>query len=330
MAFFITIEESHDAKEGRILNSILHIFPLEFRRHFVPEQMEQRQVEEIRIRVGQPMIFRGGLREYYLDCRNYDLTETITDGYVVKEEDLAEMVAYLSRYSLYAFEEELKNGYITIEGGHRIGIGGQVSVQNGEVAGINYICFLNIRIAREVKGCAASAIPYLLEGSRICNALILSPPGIGKTTFLRDCVRLLSDGEVTSRGYRICVVDERSEIAAAHRGIPQNDVGSRTDVLDRCPKNPGMVMALRAMNPEIIAVDELGTARDYEAVRQVMYCGCKILGTMHARDIEELEQKETMKKWVEQELFERYIILEYGQSEERNYQVYNGQRKRIC
>lgn len=276
------------------------------------------------------MIFRGGEREYYLQRDTYQLSGQATDVYLTTENDLHEMVTYLSRYSLYAFEEELKNGYITIEGGHRIGIGGQVSMQGGEIAGMNYIRFLNIRIAREVPGCAVGAVTYLLEGEQLCNTLVLSPPGIGKTTFLRDCIRLLSNGVMTSRGYRICVIDERSEIAASYRGIPQNDVGRRTDVYDRCPKNPGMVMALRAMNPELIAVDELGTLRDYEAVRQVMYCGCKILGTMHAKDMEELEQKETMRKWVAQELFERYIVLGFQQSGDRGYQIYNAKRQRIC
>ena len=155
---------------------------------------------------------------------------------------------------------------------------------------------LNIRIAHEVKGCAMGLLPYIRQGDSIYNTLIFAPPGVGKTTYLRDLIRILSGGEDHRRGLKVGVVDERSEIAACHKGVAQNDLGPRTDVLDNCPKEIGMHMLLRSMSPEVIAVDELGKEADFLAVQSAMRAGVRIIGTIHAQARAELYEKPHMEE----------------------------------
>ncbi len=287
-------------------------------------------LEEIRVRVGQPLIFWYGGKEWYYDAHRMRLSEQLEDGYIMTEEDLTDMVMFLSRYSVYAFEEEMHNGFVTLEGGHRVGIAGQVRMERGKVADIRYISFLNIRVAKQKQGCARNLLPYLIQGKQIYNTLIVSAPGIGKTTYLRDCIRMLSDGTSYLHGLRIGLVDERSEIAACHLGVPQNDVGQRTDVLDRCSKSEGMRILLRAMSPQIIAVDELGAEEDYQAVEQTLNCGSRILGTLHAADIQELKEKKLVQKWLAHHTFERYVVLHKAESGSRNFKIYDDNLELLC
>lgn len=152
-------------------------------------------------------------------------------------------------------------------------------------------------------------LPWIYQGGEIVNTLLISPPGIGKTTYLRDCIRLISDGVAGRAAKKVCIIDERSEIAACHLGVPQNDVGKRTDVIDGCLKREGMRMALRSMSPDIIAVDELGGREDGRAVEEMILCGCKILGTMHGESIRQVIQTAGMEELYQKKLFERYIFL---------------------
>lgn len=312
-----------------MLEMIQRIFPEPVRRIFpVLEQMGT--LEEIRVRVGQPFLFQVGECEYFFDPAHMKLTGEWKDACIAKKEDLAQMLLLLSRYSFYAFEEEIRRGYITLEGGHRVGLAGQTVLEGGKVRTFRHINFMNIRVAREKKGCAAEMVPYLYQGDQIYNTLILSPPGMGKTTYLRDAVRLLSDGCAGKKGLRVCVLDERSEIAACHLGIPQNDVGMRTDVMDGCMKVEGMEMVLRAMSPQVIAVDELGGAEDFAAVEKVLYSGSRILGTVHAENMDELERKPALRQWSENRVFERLVCLRKGEDGKRYFEIYDGRRKRLC
>lgn len=309
-----------------MLESVLRIFPVHIRERAERALEQLKALEEIRVRIGQPIEFLGEEKAWYLNRgEEAALTGKVENAYSVTEEDMQEMVTFLSRYSPYAFSEEIKNGYITLEGGHRVGIAGQVRMEQGGVADICYIRFLDIRIAREKKGCAKELVSYLRQEESIYNTLFVSAPGIGKSTFLRDCIRLLSNG-----GLRVSLVDERSEIAACHMGKPQNDVGLRTDVLDRCSKPAGMRMMLRAMSPQVLAVDELGTAEDFAAVEQVLNCGCKILGTIHAGSLKELSRKENLRAWVDGNVFERYVLLKKEEHGLRSFRIYNGELERIC
>ena len=266
--------------------SLLQYFPAALRSRIPKHKLTD--AEEIRIRVGQPVeIFCGG---------SYIRREDT----VIEQSMLYEMLNYLTGYSLYALEEEMKQGFFTIAGGHRVGLCGHMSYHDTDAGNqadvLSDISGLNIRIAHEIRGCAGNLVSCLRCGDSIYNTLIFAPPGFGKTTWLRDCIRILSGGEDGKRGLKVGVVDERSEIAACHQGVPQNDLGPRTDVLDNCPKEIGMQMLLRSMSPEVIAVDELGREADYAAVESAVRAGVKILGTVHAQTKEELYQKPHMEQ----------------------------------
>ena len=277
-------------------------------------------LEEIRIRVNQP-----------IELEYADETRCLTNADdKITGADIAEMLCYISEYSLYAYQEELRQGYITIEGGHRIGIAGEIAKDREGIAGIKYVSFMNIRVAHEKKGCAKEILPYLKNGNSIYNTLLVSKPGAGKTTCLRDCIRSLSNGKEGWDGMKICVLDERSEIAACHLGIPQNDMGMRTDVLSGCEKSDGMILMLRSMSPQIIAVDELGGKKDFEAVEQAAYSGVHILGTVHADTVEELWEKPYLRQGIKKGIFERFILIRRSRSGEREFQVFNGKRERLC
>lgn len=203
-------------------------------------------------------------------------------------------------------------------------------MEQGRMAGIHHVSFLNIRIAHERKGCAGKVLPCIRQRNSIFNTLFLSEPGAGKTTLLRDCIRLLSEGTPEYPGLKVCVVDERSEIAACHLGVPQNDLGPRTDVLDGCSKPEGMQMLLRSMSPQVLAVDELGGEADFAAVEQAVYSGSRVLGTMHAGDVGELKEKPYLSGWIEKEVFGRYILIERGEDGGRRLKMFDSHMERLC
>ncbi|MCI8490645.1 MAG: stage III sporulation protein AA [Lachnospiraceae bacterium] len=297
---------------------IVHIMPIRLRPLMERVLKQETELEEIRIRIGQPPEFRCSRNSIWL-------SETVT------AKDIEEMLTFISRYSIYAYEEEIRQGFLTIEGGNRIGFAGQVRLERGQVRQMTNIRFLNIRIARERKGCGKELLRWLYDADGdVLNTLLISKPGVGKTTYLRDCIRMISDGDDGREGKKICVIDERSEIAACHLGIPQNDIGKRTDVLDGCPKGEGMRMALRSMSPEIIAVDELGGREDAGIVGEILLCGCRILGTMHGETMEHITAMEGMRQMYQRNLFQRYIFLKRAADGTRDVTVYDQEQRRLC
>lgn len=266
------------------------------------------KLQEIRLRVNKPLMIRLNNKEYFLTLANYSLTEFSNNTYVVNERDIQETLEFISNYSLYAFEDELRNGYITVEGGHRVGLSGKVVVENGSIKTIKNISCINIRISHEIQGCADSVIPYLLDEESVHHTLIISPPRCGKTTLLRDIIRQLSNG-IKNNGFTMGVVDERSEIGGCYRGIPQNDIGIRTDILDGCPKKEGMLMLIRTMAPQVIAVDEIGSSSDIEAIDYLINAGCKIICTVHGSSLKEIKAKPILEKLINKNIIERYIVL---------------------
>ena len=304
-------------------------------RTFFQDDTWQSGLEEIRVRVGQPIEFCYGSDNCYLTgkekeqmfCSEKDYRRWEKDLYHATEADLREMLNYISNYSLYAYKEEIKQGYITIEGGHRVGVAGQTVLVDGKIAGISPIMFLNIRIAHEKCGCARKILPLIRQRDSIYNTLILSMPGAGKTTLLRDSIRALSNGEAYGIRLKVCVVDERSEIAASFHGVPQNDMGPRTDVMDGCGKAEGMQLLIRSMSPAVVAVDELGKEEDFRAVESVIHCGCTLLATAHGNSLEDIMEQPFFQKLKSMQVFERYIILGRQKRNGRIVQILDGKGK---
>lgn len=268
-------------------------------------------LQELRLRMNEPCILLYDGIEYFVEEQG-GLTQSVEDAYKVQGMDIKETVEYISSYSLYAYEDEIRQGFITVQGGHRIGLAGKVVLEQGRVKCVKHISFINIRMSHEKKGCGIGVLPYIYDGKCICHTLIISPPGGGKTTLLRDVVRLISNGYKSHAGMSVGVVDERSEIGACYRGIPQNDVGIRTDVLDCCPKAEGMLMMIRSMSPHVIAVDEIGKREDIEALSYVMNCGCQILATVHGASIDDVKNKPVLRRLVEEKMFKRFVVLSDG------------------
>lgn len=265
-------------------------------------------LQEIRMRTGRPLIVIYKGISYFAKADGR--LSTVKDFVItVDNKMLTETLQIFSAYSFYAFEEEVRQGFLTIPGGHRVGICGKAVMENGSVKTIKDISSINIRIAHQVKGCANDLLNSLFVDNSFCNTLIASPPGGGKTTLLRDLIRQISDGSKAHNGMNVAVVDERSEIAACYRGSPQNDIGIRTDVLDSCPKYEGMMMLLRSMAPDVISVDEIGRKEDYEALMQAVFCGVKIIATVHGNSYEDILNKPVLVKLIKERVFERIVVL---------------------
>jgi stage III sporulation protein AA len=295
-------------------DELLKIFSIKLRTILSKLNLNYDLLQEIRLRVNAPLLVIYDNREYFI-TDEAELALTVTEPYFITKNEIRETMEYISNYSLYAFEEELKQGFITITGGHRIGIAGKAVLEENRVKSMKHISFINIRLSHQVKGCADKVLPYITGEQEECyHTLIVSPPRCGKTTMLRDVIRQLSDGTKNRKGVPVGVVDERSEIGACYMGIPQNDLGMRTDVLDCCPKAKGMLMLIRSMSPRVIAVDEVGSVEDIEAIEYVMNCGCKLIATVHGNSLEDIKSKPILGKLVKEKLFERYILLDnYGE-----------------
>lgn len=269
------------------LQTILRVIPRN-----IANTLDSDNLEEIRIRVNRNMILKYRDREEILE-------------YIPTQRDILSMFQVFCDNSIYSYQNQICNGFITIMGGHRVGITGNIAMKDGAVNNINYISSLNIRIAKEILGASDEILTKVLENGNINNTLIVSPPGCGKTTILRDLIRNLSN-----LGYTVSLIDERGEIAAMYKGIPQNDVGLRTDVLDNVTKALGMTMAIRSMAPQIIATDEIGSKDDVEAINYGICSGVKGIFTAHGNSIEELKLNTNLGRLYEEKIFNKIIFLE--------------------
>lgn len=265
-------------------NEIMEL-PLEIRDH----------IEEIRLYINQPLIITSKGTRYKMSG---PLTNKICSSTVDN------VFHSILDHSAYAYQEELKKGYVTLEGGHRIGICGRTVVEAGEIKSIKDISSLNIRRSREWIGVSDKILPHIFDaGGRFMHTLIVSPPMCGKTTLLRDVIRNLA-----GLGYRVGVCDERSEIAGCHHGQPSFDLGLGTDVLDGCPKDEGMIMLIRAMSPDVIATDEIGKAEDLYGIEAALCAGIKLITTIHGKDYGEL-LRSGIGALVEKGIFQRILYL---------------------
>lgn len=289
--------------------SIMQMFPASERAFFEYTASREQWITEIRLRCEKPILVMESAKEWFLD-KDGRYTDSISKASLMKSDVLKKIVQHICSYSMYAFEEEIRQGFITVAGGHRIGLVGQVVTENGgDIRTIKHINGVNIRVSHQKKGVGQKLLPYLYKDGIFRSTLIVSPPGCGKTTLLRDLIRYISDGNEYAPGQTVGVVDERSEIAGAYLGQPQNDMGIRTDVLDACPKVSGMMLLLRAMSPKVIAIDELGSKEEMAAVSTVSNCGVKMLATMHAGSLEDLYRRTGMGELLSQKRFEIILIL---------------------
>lgn len=276
---------------------ILKVLPQNISK-LIKDILLEKQVQEIRIKIDKPIIINLAKGEILLP-------------YVVKEEDMKQILVKISNYSLYAYEEEIKQGYITIRGGHRIGIAGECVLVKGEIRTIRNISSINIRICREVIGCSNELMKYISYNDRVYNTLIVSPPKCGKTTILRDIARNISEGMpiIGLRGKKVSIIDERSEIAACYNGVPQLNIGVRSDVLDNCLKREGMIMAIRSLSPDILICDEIGTKGDIEALNMAFNSGVNVVVTIHGYNIEDIYNRNIFKDLLDNKILERIVIL---------------------
>lgn len=269
-------------------------------------------IQEFRLRQDRPLTALINDCDYFV-APTGDITPDPAHAYSVSKSDIERVFQNITRHSVYALEEEMRNGYVTVNGGHRIGFTGEAIVLNGKVKTLKNISCVNIRIAREVKGCADKILPLIInkQTNTVMHTLIISPPKCGKTTLLRDIIRQLSNGipALNFKGVNVGVVDERSELAGCYLGLPQKDIGLRSDILDRCPKAEGMYMLVRAMSPNVIATDEIGRVEDVDAIQEVLNAGIKLITSVHGADEEEIKRRPVMREIMKMHMFERLIVL---------------------
>jgi len=241
------------------------------------------KTEEIRIRVNKGLIFKTYCKKVYINEKGEIASEQ--KAFMPTEEDLQQLVSFLSGYSPFCYKEFISSGFITVCGGHRVGIAGHAVLKNGKIEMVKDISSLNIRIVHPVKGCGERIIRHIKE-KVVKNTVIVSPPGCGKTTLLRDITRIVSN-----EGNSVSVVDERGEIGAVFKGYPQVDVGKNTDILDGFPKAEGMILALRSLSPDVIACDEAGSDEDIEAIKTISLCGVSVISTVHGKNMEDVKKR---------------------------------------
>lgn len=298
------------AKEKNLKTQISPFIPDKIKQSFKELDNERlKKLEEIRLRSNRPVIFYDEYGEWYISSKG-ELIKDISKAIILNQDEIIKSFELMSENSIYAYQEEIRNGFITLKGGHRVGIAGRIVLEDSKIKNIRDISGLNIRISKEVIGCCKTVIKYILSKDyEVYNTLIISPPQCGKTTLLRDITRYISDGEEDFKGKKVGVVDERSEIGACFKGLPQNNIGMRTDILDACPKNLGMMLMLRSMSPDVIVTDEIGNVGDQLTIMQLVNAGIKIITTAHGYDVSNLRVREEVLKLIEDKIFERIIVL---------------------
>lgn len=277
-------------------------------------------VEEIRIRVNKRVSLKYG-------------QENIFINYVITKEEMDNILDRIFKGSRYTYQNEIVNGFVTIDGGHRVGLTGEVIIDDGNIININNISSLNIRISRIIKDVSLFLDDYIVNDNSICNTLIVSVPGQGKTTILKDLIRRISDGKIYGlRSLNVSVVDERCELATNIDKEGKNNLGERTDVISNVSKDKGMRILIRSMAPDVIVVDEIGTKDDVEAIKYAVTSGIKGIFTAHGDSFERLIKSPILRELIDLNIIERIIVLsktEKGKIEECFENTKEGYKKYV-
>lgn len=297
---------------------ILQFFPQRLRPDWERSGLDFDRIQEIRLRVNQPVWV-----QVCGECRL---------PIIYGEREMEDIFRYLCHDSVYAYEEERKQGYIMVEGGHRIGITGELTTAGNGRFMAKYIRYMNIRLAHEHKNIARKMMDYLYHTKERTpyNTLIISPPGVGKTTLLRDVIRLISNGNSGYKGCNVGVIDERGEIAGAYRGSATLDCGERTDVVTGGDKQQGISILVRTFAPRVIAVDEIGKKADADAILHAGVSGCSILATVHGTSIGDIRHKTELERIFDLDMIDRFVVLSMDMKMDRYFEIYDREGNRLC
>lgn len=296
------------AQAAARLDQAAGLLPTPLRQRVQALSRERRaQVEELRLRRGRPLFVLAPQGEE-------PLADTAVTG-----RDLETVLELASASSVHTVMEQIKNGFVAVQGGHRLGLCGTGVMEGGRLVNLRELSSISLRVAREFKGLSGDVLPKLWGGQGLESTLILSPPGGGKTTLLRDLIRAISSGEGCPPR-RVGVADERGELAAVAGGMPTLDVGPRTDVMNACPKEIGLMTLLRGMNPQVLAVDEVTAPEDVAAMLQAAGCGVTLLATAHGGTLADLDRRPLYRELMAQGVFGRLVLI-WGTGEERRYTV---------
>lgn len=283
-----------------MIDEILRVLPSYISNEIIKLNCSQ-NITEIRLRTKCKVILICGKNEMVLNC-------------IITPKTILDILLNVSKNSIYAIQNDINNGFVVIRGGHRIGISGEVVYVDDKIKNIKNICSLNIRVARQIYGCADLVLPKIISGNTFLNTLIVSPPGCGKTTLIRDIIRQISNGipSLNFKGKNVALIDERGEIASVYEGIPSLDVGIRTDIMSNVNKASGMKMMIRSMAPDIIATDEIGKKEDIIAIKEAILSGVKVIFTMHGDSIKSILKNENIKELLNLNIFSKIILLSNG------------------
>lgn len=260
-------------------------------------------VQEIRLRINRPLIV-GSLNGNFAILPNGNLSPAVGGAYIVTTADVRGIFQLICENSVYAYLEDIRQGFITIKGGHRVGFAGKAVCNDRKIDSFKDISSINIRIAKEILGSANSIMDDIIENKSVVNTLLISPPLVGKTTVLRDITR-----QVSNKGYKVAVADDRGEIAAMYKGVPQNDIGIQTDVIENAPKKEAVLMMLRSMSPQVIISDEISNEDDAYAVEQCFGTGVSVIGSAHGSSLEEISERKFLRGLLGKGGFKKVILL---------------------
>jgi stage III sporulation protein AA len=273
------------------------------------------QIEELRFRAGRPLIVATPTGSYKI-MPDGSLSKMIVGAYIVTQYDIRQIFRLITDNSIYCNINDIKQGFITLAGGDRVGIAGKGVFSDGKIVNLKDISSLNFRIASQQIGAANEIIHDIVKNHHIISTLIVSPPGVGKTTVIRDLARQISD-----IGYKVALVDTRNEISATACGIAQNDVGTNTDIFVNVPRAEGIIMSISFMSPDVIMADEISTLEDVDAMLNGFGSGVKFIATAHAQNASEARGRSVLIPLFGADKIEQIISLKRDQNGEINYSV---------